>query len=64
MQNPDQASHEKKEANITIKSRKKAGKPKHSAALPKVKDDCKESVQLTNTLHIQELRDLVNSFKK
>jgi hypothetical protein len=44
-------------------SKKKTGKPKHSAH-PKVKDDCKESVQLANSLHIQELRDLVNSFKK
>jgi hypothetical protein len=44
-------------------SKKKTGKPKHSA-YPKVKDDCKESVQLANTLHIQELRDLVNSLKK
>jgi hypothetical protein len=38
------------------------GNKKESKSL--VKDDCKESVQLANTLHIQELRYLVNSFKK
>jgi hypothetical protein len=44
-------------------SKKQKGKSKQSTN-PWVKDDCKESVQLAKTLHIQELRDLVNSFKK
>jgi hypothetical protein len=45
-----------------IKSKKKAGKQEHCAFL-EVPDDCKESVQLANSLHIQEMQDLFNSFK-
>jgi hypothetical protein len=51
----------KKEAK-TIKSKKKKGGPRLTA-FPKLPDDCKESVELAKTLHIQELRDLVHKFK-
>jgi hypothetical protein len=47
-----------KKKSKTIKSKKKIGKPKH-CAFPIVQDDCKESVQLTHSLHIQEQRDIV-----
>ena len=51
----------KKESKKT--NSKKKGKPKHSA-FAKVKDDCKESLQLAHSLHIEEMRNLMNSFKK
>ena len=47
----------------SIKSKKKAGKSEHCVYL-EVPDDCKESVQLAHTLHIQEMKNLFNSFKK
>jgi hypothetical protein len=50
-----------KEKSQTIHSRKKTGTAKHGA-FPKVQDDCKESVQLARSLHIQELRGLVKRF--
>jgi hypothetical protein len=37
---------------------------KQHCAFPKVQDDCKESVQLARSLHIQELWDLVKGIKK
>jgi hypothetical protein len=43
--------------------RMKTGKAKHSG-FHNGQDDCKESVQLAKTLHIQELRDLMNRNKK
>jgi hypothetical protein len=46
----------------TIQSKKKTGQPKYST-FPKVPDDCKESVQLAHSLHFQEIKNLVNSFK-
>jgi hypothetical protein len=52
-----------KKKSKTIKSKKKIGKPKH-CAFPKVQDDCKESVHLTHSLYIQELRDLVKGSTK
>ena len=41
----------------TIKDKKKNG------AIPNVQEDCKESKQLAHSLHIQELKNLFNSFK-
>jgi hypothetical protein len=35
-----------------------------SSDYAKVKDDCKESVELAHTLHSQYIKDLFNSFKK
>jgi hypothetical protein len=52
----------KKETKDT-KFKKKTGKPKHFA-FHNGQDDCKESVQLAKTLHIQELRNLMNRNKK
>ena len=52
-----------KKKDMVIKSKKSSEKAKHHA-YPKTKDDCKESVQLAHSLHIKELRELVNSFKK
>jgi hypothetical protein len=52
----------KKDSKVT-KSKKKAGKPKHSA-FHNGQDDCKESVQLAKSLEIQELWDLMNRNKK
>jgi hypothetical protein len=53
----------KKESNTT-NSKKKTGKAKHGV-FPKVQDhDCKECVQLAQSLHIQELRELVTVSKK
>ena len=51
----------------TKKSTKKASQSKKKRALKSppptaVADDCKESVQLAHSLHIQEIKDLVNSF--
>ena len=56
-------SNGNKKKDKVIKSKKKSEKTKHHA-YPKTKDDCKESVKLAHSLHIKELRDLVNSFKK
>jgi hypothetical protein len=42
------------------KSKKKTGKAKHSA-FHNGKNDCKESVKLAKTLHIQELMNLVKN---
>jgi hypothetical protein len=46
-----------------IKSKKKTGQFNHPG-FPKAKDECKETVQLAYSLHIQELRDLVKGSKK
>ena len=46
-----------------VKSKKKTGQFNHPG-FPKAKDDCKETVQLAYSLHIQELRDLVKGSKK
>ena len=46
-----------------IKSKKKTGQFNHPG-FSKAKDDCKETVQLAYSLHIQELRDLVKGSKK
>ncbi len=55
-------SHGNKKKDKAIKSKKKTGQAKHPG-FPKAKADCKETVQLANTLHIiQYLKDLVNSF--
>jgi hypothetical protein len=53
----------KKKETKKPKSKKKNGKPNLSAFV-KVKDDCKESLQLAHSLHIEEMRNLMNSFKK
>jgi hypothetical protein len=53
----------KKKETKSPKSKKKYGKPNLSA-FQKVKDDCKESVQLAHSLHIEEMKNLMNSFKK
>jgi hypothetical protein len=45
----------------TIKSKKKTG-PKMSANPNKVPNDCKDSVQLAHYLHVQELKNLFNSY--
>ena len=45
-----------------IKSKNKGRKHEHCAFL-EVPDDCKESVQLAHSLHIQEMQDLFDSFK-
>ena len=46
-----------------IKSKKKTGQFNHPGFC-KAKDDCKKTVQLAYSLHIQELRDLVKGSKK
>jgi hypothetical protein len=46
-----------------MKSKKKTVQVKHPG-FTKAKDDYKETVQLANSLHIQELRDLVKGSKK
>jgi hypothetical protein len=46
-----------------VKSKKKTGQFNHPG-FPKAKDDCKETVQLAYSLHIQELTDLVKGSKK
>ncbi len=56
-------SHGNKKKHKVLASKKKTGKAKHPG-FPKVKDDCKETVQLAYSLHIQELRDLVKGSKK
>jgi hypothetical protein len=45
------------------KSKKKTGKAKHSA-FHNGKNDCKESVKLAKTLHIQELMNLMKNREK
>ena len=54
-------SHGNKKKDKAIKSKKKTGQAKHPS-FPKAKADCKETLQLANTLRIQYLKDLVNSF--
>ena len=54
-------SHGKKKNEKTIKSKRKTGEAKHPG-FPKAKADCKETVQLAFSLHIEYLQDLVNSF--
>ena len=54
-------SHGNKKKDKAIKSKKKIGQAKHPG-FPKAKADYKETVQLANTLHIQYLKELVNSF--
>ena len=44
-----------------LNPKRRLDKPKHPG-FPKAKADCKETVQLANTLRIQYLKDLVNSF--
>ena len=56
-------AHVIKKETKAIKSKKKTGKPKHSA-FHNGQDDCKESVQLAKTFHIQELRNHMNRNKK
>ena len=56
-------SNGSKKKDKVNKSKNTSGKAKHQA-YTKTKDDCKESVQLAHSLHIKELRELVNSFKK
>jgi hypothetical protein len=53
--------HGNKKKDKAIKSKKKTGQAKHSCLL-KAKADCPETLQLANTLHIEYLQDLVNSF--
>jgi hypothetical protein len=53
-------AHGNKRETKATKSKKKTGKPKHSA-FHNGQDDCKESVQLAKSLHIQKLRNLTNS---
>ena len=48
------------EKGKATKSKKKPGLAKHTGYL-KAKDDCKETLQLAYTLHIQYLKDLVHS---
>jgi hypothetical protein len=55
--------HGNKKDSKATKSKKKTGKPKHSA-FHNGQDDCKESVQLAKTLQTQELWDLMNRNKK
>jgi hypothetical protein len=54
-------SHGNKKKDKAIKSKKKTGQAKHPS-FPKAKADCKETVQLANTLPIQYLKYLVNTF--
>jgi hypothetical protein len=54
-------SHDNKKKDKAIKSKKKTGQAKHPG-FPKAKADCKETLQLANTLRIKYLKDLVNSF--
>jgi hypothetical protein len=58
----------KRKINIKSDGNKKKGKTKKSKqnteAIPKVTEECKESVQLAHSLHIQEMKSLINSFKK
>jgi hypothetical protein len=56
-------AHRNKKETMATKSNKQTGKPKHSA-FHNGQDDCKASVQLAKTLHIQELRNLMNRNKK
>ena len=46
-----------------IKNKKKNGGNEHSA-ITNVQEDCKESKQLAHSLHIQEMQNLFNTFKK
>ena len=55
-------SCDNKKKDKAIKSKKKTGQAKHPG-FPKAKDDCKETVQLAYSLHIQELQDLVKGSK-
>jgi hypothetical protein len=50
--------HGNKKETKSTKSKKKTGKLKHSA-FHNGQDDCKESIQLAKTLHIQDLRNLM-----
>jgi hypothetical protein len=55
-------SHGNKKKDKAIKSKIKThGQAKHPG-FPKAKADCKETLQLANTLRIKYLKDLVNSF--
>ena len=56
-------THDNKKKHKVINSKKKTGQAKHPG-FPKAKDDCKETVQLAYSLHIQELRDLVKGSPK
>jgi hypothetical protein len=56
-------AHGSKKETKATKSKKKTGKPKHSA-FHNGQDDCKESVQLAKTLHIQELMNIMNRNRK
>jgi leucyl aminopeptidase len=53
-------THGNKQKAMNIKHKKKTEQPKHSA-FAKVPDDCKESVQLAHSLHIQELQNLMRN---
>jgi hypothetical protein len=57
---PSKSNCNKKKDKV-IKSKKKTGQAKHPG-FPKAKADCKETLQLANTLRIKYLKDLVNSF--
>jgi hypothetical protein len=52
--------HGNKKEVKNIKYKKKTEEPKH-VAFAKVPDDCKESVELAHSLHIQELQDFMRS---
>ena len=54
------AGPSKKSSNKASKSKKK--KYFKSSSTLAVADDCKESLQLAHSLHIQEMKDLFNSF--
>jgi cell division septation protein DedD len=53
--------HGNKKKDKAIKSKKKTGQAKLSWLL-KAKADCPETLQLANTLHIEYMQGLVNSF--
>ena len=56
---PSKKSSKKSSKKASQSKKKKALKSPPTAA---VADDCKESLQLAHSLHIQEIKDLVNSF--
>jgi hypothetical protein len=56
-------AHDRKKKAGSIKNKKKHEEPK-SFAFAKMPEDCKESVQLAHSLHIQELQNFMRKVKK
>jgi len=56
-------SHDKMKKGKTNKTKKKKGKPKHYD-FSREPEDCKQSVQLAHSLHIEEMKSLFSSFNK